>query len=145
MKTNELQIVSFLQADKLDALGFDYPTRERYNYDDEGMHITECAMPRNHNDRFCWVNKKKLGCSAPTVALALKWMRDVHHLSGEVFANACGWAWEITICPTEDFGGGTTVRELGWGGPNDGGAFDTYEEAERALLSEMLKIIEGLK
>ena len=71
MKTDELQLVSFLQADKLDTLGFDYPTRERYNYDDEGMHITECATPRNHNDRFCWVNKKKLGCSAPTVALEI--------------------------------------------------------------------------
>lgn len=141
MNKTSLQLVSFLQADKLDKLGFDYPTRERYDYHDEGMHITESATPRNHNDRFCWVNNKKNGCSTPTVALALKWMRDVHNLSGEVYATASGWAWTISIAPNDDWTGGTSIKELGCDGPNDGGAFDTYEEAELALLSELLKIV----
>lgn len=145
MKTDELQLVSFLQADKLDTLGFDYPTRERYNYDDEGMHITECATPRNHNDRFCWVNKKKLGCSAPTVALALQWVRNKHYLAADVFPTASGWSWCIAKAPNDDRPGGTTIKELAWDGPNDGGAFDTYEEAESAVLSEILNIIENRK
>ena len=135
MKTNELQIVSFLQADKLDKLGFDYPTLERYLYDDAGMHLTSCAMPRNHNDRFCWVNKKKEGCSAPTVALALQWVRNKHYLAAEVFPTASSWAWCISKAPNGDQPGGTTIHELAWDGPNEGGAFDTYEGAESAVLS----------
>lgn len=142
---NELARVSFLQADKLDKLGFDYPTREYYTYDDAGMHFTSCAMPRNHNDRFCWVNKKKLGCSAPTVALALQWVRNKHYLAADVFPTASGWAWCISKAPNDDQPGGTTIKELAWDGPNDGGNFDTYEEAESAVLSEILTIIEGLK
>lgn len=121
-----LQLVTFEQAKYLQAIDFDWPTDNEF---DDGQTVTyEGVYSRPPIPR-------------PTVALALKWMRDVHHLSGEVFANACGWAWEITKCPTENSGGGTTVRELGWDGPNDGGAFDTYEEAERALLSEMLNLI----
>lgn len=142
---NTLQLVSFVQADKLDQLGFDYPTIERYTYGDAGRHITECATPRNHNDRFCWVNKKKDGCSAPTVALALKWVRNKHYLAAEVFPTASGWAWCISKVPNGDRPGGTTIKELACDGPNDGGAFDTYEEAESAVLSEMLTIIEKAK
>ena len=140
-----LQLVSFEQADKLDTLGFDYPTRERYNYEDNGMGVTESVMPHNYNDRFCWVNKKKLGCSAPTVALALQWVRNKHYLAADVFPTASGWAWCIVKAPNGDQPGGTTVNELAWDGPNDGGAFDTYEEAESAVLSELLSIIEKAK
>ena len=143
--TNELARVSFLQADNLDKLCFDYPTREYYTYDDAGMHLMSCAMPRNHNDRFCWVNKKKLGCSAPTVALALQWARNTHDLAADVFPTASGWAWCIAKAPNDDQPGSTTIKELAWDGPNEGGAFDTYEEAESAVLSEMLNIIQNRK
>lgn len=147
MPTNStyLPLVTFLQADRLDRLGFDYPTRERYDYNDPGMHITECATPRNHNDRFCWVNNKKMGCSAPTVALALQWVRNKHYLAADVFPTASGWEWCISKAPNGDRPGGTTIKELAWDGPNDGGAFDTYEEAESAVISEILTIIEGLE
>lgn len=139
MKTcnNTLQLVSFLQADKLDELGFDYPTRERYDYPDEGMHITESATPRNHNDRFCWVNKKKNGCSAPTVALALKWMRDVKHIPCGVYPRSF-WNNVLNIAdlePDEYHGCGKVLSKV------IDIVRDTHEAAESALLDELLELI----
>ena len=141
MNNTSLQLVTFEQADQLDKLGFDWPTSKLYFLCQEELRITECGVPRNHNDPFCWVHKKRMGCSAPTVALALKWIRDVHNLSGEVYASASGWLWSINKgCNTEGLGG-MAIKDVGFEGPNDGGAFDTYEAAELALLSELLHLI----
>ncbi len=79
--------------------------------------------------------------SAPTVALALQWVRNKHYLAADVFPTASGWAWCISKAPNGDQPGGTTIKELAWDGPNEGGAFDTYEEAELSVLSEMLNLI----
>jgi len=67
MNDKQLQLVSFSQAKRLKAAGFDW---EIYEYYLPNGAFVDGGMRENFNrtrDYF----------SAPTVALALKWMRDV--------------------------------------------------------------------
>jgi hypothetical protein len=133
MNNTQLQLVTFEQANKLDSVGFDWPTRLRYDYCYEKF-TTETTTDRNHNDRHKWTNKDKQGCSAPTVALALKWMRDVKGIACAVNVRN-----EIRVFSNKS----TYVPNFIKRGITTGGkAFDTYEAAERALLDELLKLIE---
>lgn len=122
MDNNQLQLVTFEQAKKLKEAGFDWPTIELYESTDQSLSSTVC--PENHNDG----NPSFL--SAPTVSLALKWMRDVKGLLG-------------AVSHTDDFGYWYGIKDM-----NNGGVitfnrcYETYEDAESALLDELLKLIE---
>lgn len=120
MNSTELYLVTFEQAKRLQAADFDWRTEDAF---DDGYTVTyEGVYPREPIPR-------------PTVALALKWMRDVKGFQ-------CG------VYPAE------------WGRPGDGLTryfgrwfdldcdkidgtigFGTYEAAESALLDELLKLI----
>jgi hypothetical protein len=71
MKKTQLQIVSFEQARKLKELGFDWWLSKAYT--DDGELCAGSYIPGNHNKMDDYL-------SAPTVALALKWFRDVKQL-----------------------------------------------------------------
>lgn len=65
--------------------------------------------------------------AAPTISQVLKWLREEHHIHFEVVGAAYGYNLIISDTPDE---GGTdryfsTVND---DGPNDGGAWDSYEE-----------------
>lgn len=50
------------------------------------------------------------------VAIAMKWMRDVHNLSGEIISTASGWIW--MICKAcNDLTGGSTINDSHLDGP----------------------------
>jgi hypothetical protein len=105
MEEKELQIVSFEQAQRLKALGFDW------------------AISRNsYKDLYF----------APTVALALKWMRDekdiVCHAISEMkhFRLSYKFLYRINYAQVK------SKKE-----------FDTCEAAESALLDELIDIIEN--
>jgi hypothetical protein len=68
MENNSLPLVSKEQALKLKELGFDWPCNAFYDNLTTQMATSSLV---NWNDFS--------GISAPTVALALKWMRDVHN------------------------------------------------------------------
>lgn len=120
-----MQLVTFKQAKRLKALGFDWNTKTFYH-------------PDGTADIYCCCNHNKTGMvSAPTVALALKWLRDkkqafttilfkrdldhrpyyVVAFAGRLFSGQRG---ELTV---EDFKQSCP---------------HTYEEAEKFLLDEML-------
>ena len=61
--------------------------------------------------------------AAPTLYDAQKWLRDKHHIHIKIGASASGYWWEIEKT------NGTFIADYGWFGPNDGGRWDTYEEA----------------
>jgi len=119
-ENNQLQIVTFEQAIRLKKLGFDWPCCDVYSYGN--LCNSFCG---NHND---W-DEDDLE-SAPTVALALKWCRDVKRIVSHV-GNMLGYYGAY-----KKFGDmvetwiETTV-------------FDSYEAAESALLDELLNIIEN--
>ena len=77
---------------------------------------------------------------APTVALALKWMLDVHDLFGEVNIDGSGFKW--TIYNASNNLRGMHITDSGFIGPNDAGGWSNHDDCASALLDELLNIIE---
>jgi hypothetical protein len=131
MNTKEkLQLVTFEQAKRLKALGFDWGIYHCYDIDGElgGGGVCNKNTVRGEYELF----------SAPTVALALKWMRDEKGFFGYVSYSPAwnqydyqGFMWHIDSeikCKCEQ----ANLYEL----------TDTYEEAEHTLLDEILTLLE---
>lgn len=72
----------------------------------------------------------------PTIDLAKKWFRETKNLHIEIYRNACGYGYVIVKADN-----GTWMEDDNSKGPNDGGNWDTYEEALEAGLQEALKLI----
>lgn len=70
----------------------------------------------------------------PTHQLALAWARS-HGYSIEVQATAYGWVWRI--CKVN----GTDICWSDDKGPNDGGAWDDYDECTEAALNYLLNVL----
>ena len=112
----QLQIVSFEQAKRLALLGFDWNVHYHYNIKD-----LRCMMHSpigNYND------SNGLFYSAPTVALALKYLRTAKKLYGYLGRDFIKNVWYIVL-PDDD------VSEIN---------FSTYQEAEIYLLEELLNL-----
>lgn len=119
MSANQLQNVTFVQAKGLKELGFDWPTRERY-FSDGTVWLSETS--RNHNSGD--------GVSAPTLALAQKWMRDVNGYSSYIIRNNEN---RYTFCyqrPIDD-----TIVFLDK-------FYDTYDAADSAALDAIIDEME---
>lgn len=148
MSNSKLQLVTFEQANRLKDLGFDWwetnkhkPRQGDYY---EGRRDKEAIDKRTglswgekyERDLRRWEESQLF-----PVAIAMKWMRDVHNLSGEVYATASGWQWQACKA-CADLTGGSTFKDSDFGGPNDSGAWDTHEDCEKCCLDELLKIVE---
>jgi len=127
----QLQLVSFEQAQRLKKAGFDWKTPGLYP-DFDVLHFT--VTEQNRNDEIDTI-------SAPTVALVLKWFRNVKNIPLCVY---CGWSLDADeICYYFNY------YHKGWKVSYDkvcdsmvNPPFDTYELAESALLDELLTLIE---
>lgn len=71
--------------------------------------------------------------SRPPQSVAQKWLREVKNLHICIIRNACGYSYDI--CKADN---GTHISEGTFKGPNDGGEWDTYEEALEAGMQEAL-------
>lgn len=71
----------------------------------------------------------------PTQAIAHRWLREAKNLYVCIFNSASGYGYEI--CKVN----GTHILSSGFEGPNNGGSWDTYEEALEAGIQEALKLI----
>jgi len=132
MTTKELQITSYEQAKKIKEAGFDWETMYAYNG------IMKDKKPfLFKEDYFKDWNYEEYSYSAPTVALALKWFRDKknsvayvshanYHAPGK--GNIEKWYNSKSVKKYEHR---CSEIEL----------FDTYEEAESALLDKLLELI----
>lgn len=74
--------------------------------------------------------------SQPTQSIAQKWLRETKNLHIEIYRNACGYGHIIVKANN-----GTWMEDDDVKGPNDGGNWDTYEEALEAGIFEVLKLI----
>lgn len=74
--------------------------------------------------------------SRPTQSIAAKWLREIKNLHIEIYRNACGYGYVIVKANN-----GTWMKADDAKGPNDGGNWDTYEEALEAGIFEALKLI----
>jgi hypothetical protein len=135
--TKELQLVTFVQAKRLKELGFDWETNTLYELDDFGDTV---LLDETTAEDFNGIETYLLGedryesneylFSAPTVALALKWIRDEKKIPCGVTAGTLGkhfasYHYNKMLAKIITIGG--------------------YEAAERALLDELLTILEKKK
>lgn len=74
--------------------------------------------------------------SVPPQSVAQKWLRETKNLHIEIYRNACGYGYAIVKANN-----GTWMEDDDSKGPNDGGKWDTYEEALEAGLQEALELI----
>ena len=126
MKDNKLQIVNFEQAQRLKAAGFGWTHKEsgcKWYYVEPNGNVMTMDLP--------FTDKS---IAAPAVALALKWMRDVHNLFGDArIGNEPRGLFFFDVWNKN----GEFLR----GGNLD---YNTYETAESALLDELLNVLDKL-
>lgn len=72
----------------------------------------------------------------PTLYVAQKWLRETKNLHIEIYRSAVGYGYAIVKANN-----GTWQEDDDSRGPNDGGLWDTYEEALEAGIKEALKLI----
>lgn len=72
----------------------------------------------------------------PTLYVAQKWLRETKDLHIEIYRSAVGYGYAIVKADN-----GTWQEDDDSRGPNDGGLWDTYEEALEAGIRESLKLI----
>ncbi|WP_195664379.1 MULTISPECIES: hypothetical protein [Bacteroides] len=81
-------------------------------------------------------NKREGFLSAPSQSLVQKWLRETKNLHISIIRNACGYGYDI--CKADN---GTHIADGIFKGPNDGGQWDTYEEALEVGIQEAIKLI----
>ena len=74
-------------------------------------------------------------CHAPLYQQAFRFFREKYNLLGTIYSNASGYLYEY-----HDAVGGTHRGWSEYEGPNDGGVWDTYEEAEHACLLKLIEL-----
>ena len=74
--------------------------------------------------------------SRPPQSVAHKWLRETKNIHICIYNCACGYGYEISKADN-----GTHMASSVYKGTNDGGKWDTYEEALEAGLQETLKLI----
>lgn len=72
----------------------------------------------------------------PTQSLLQKWLREIKNLHIAIIRDACGYGYDI--CKADN---GTHIADGVFDGSNDGGQWDTYEEALETGIQEALKLI----
>lgn len=73
--------------------------------------------------------------AAPTLYMAQKWLRDEKDI--HIMIDACASGYYAVLWKTN----GTFIKTLVDKGPNDGGVWDTFEEALQTGILEALKLI----
>lgn len=112
------EFVPFELAKKLQEKGFDWQTFDWY---DHLGNFNKGFIPRTL--RGCPMHREYY---APTIGLAMKWLREEKKLHIEIVAAAYGYNYIISDTPEK---GGTDRHSsaIKYEGPNDGGAWDKFE------------------
>lgn len=74
--------------------------------------------------------------SVPPQSIAQKWLRETKNIHICVYNCACGYGYEISKADN-----GTHIASSAYKGTNDGGEWDSYEEALESGIQEALKLI----
>ena len=127
--------------------GFDLETKECYaeshehSWDDprSGEVTFDYIPPRLlTTEHTYWDKWISLVCYAPTQIELHKWIRETREVNICIYTSASGYLWNMEKIP-----GGTDLGYSEFSGPNDGGCWDTWEEAmEHALLVQLTTDLE---
>ena len=119
-------VVSSMVAYTLKLKKFDW---ECHFYYDEYDSLKSSTFPCNHNTR-------KEDSSAPSLYMAQKWLRETKNIHIDVYRNASGWLYNLNKADS-----GTLIVEGKCKGPNDGGAWDVYENCLNVAIANSLESI----
>lgn len=109
-------------------------------FDEPCLQMWECGPDKRYLFRLqssCYQNiTEEDSCLAPTLQMAMKWLREIYKLSIEPYSiaieeNCIGYAYAICSCKT-----GLEIFAERWDGKNP---FVSYEEAVEAALKYSLE------
>jgi len=125
--------VSFETAKLLKKKGFDeyYPLWYNLDKPTEGPFFYKEIGWHGHNSYD--YNGKRI-VSAPTLQMAMKWLREVHNLCIEPYRTACGYLYTISTIP---YGSCKCNPKVG-GDDEDSGQWTTYEGACESAINYCL-------
>jgi hypothetical protein len=125
------ELITLETAKLLKVAGFKEDVRIFYeSVDTKGrFELFESYKAQNYNANV-------YSFSATTLFIAQKWLRETKNLHISIIRNACGYGYDI--CKADN---GTHITDGIFKGPNDGGQWDTYEEALEVGIQESLKLI----
>ena len=119
--------VSFETAKLLKEKGFDTPVWTRYENDD----VNEVIF----GDKYNWNNSPMEQISAPTLQMAMKWLRETHNIHIEIYVIK---NYDKKMCEYT-----YTIMDLNFPGSDDGidccNKYKTYEEACEAAIKYYLE------
>ena len=127
MLNEKIQIINFETAKLANKHGFFINLATEF-YDDKGndFNITMNIIPERKDF--------KLYQKASQTYIS-KWLRENHELYVNAYPTAYGYLWEILKTD------GTKIKDGQYKGPNEGGAWEKYEDALEAGLQEAIKMI----
>lgn len=130
--------VSFEVAKLLRDKGFDAKCRYYYIQTKEMFEIDtryHTALTTQELLDLQNIGEKEDRYAAPTQAIAMRWLREVHNLSVEVYRTACGYIGCITAIPS-----GTDIKFLETDGDDlASGAYTKWEYACEAAIKYCLE------
>lgn len=136
---NHDDYATFEMAQALKSAGFDYPCYELwdFNFADDHSPVKVRRLkdaPRTTVMRCTNSELESYGVkaiSAPTLAIAQKWLREVHELSVEpACTTAC--LWNVNVCNADNMLSETIWSNIG---------YESYELALAAGISAALELI----
>ena len=118
------EFIPYEQALELKQLGFD----------------EICAGYYDEPNLICYTQVKQSNLingeiAAPLYQQAFRFFREKYNILATIYSNASGYLYEW-----HDAVGGTHRGWSEYNGPNDGGVWDTYEEAEHACLLKLIEL-----
>ena len=118
--------VPYQQSLELRELGFDEICLTHY-WGENILNEAYGGWMKNSNTKYVM---------APTWEQAFKWLRENYNTLATIYSNASGYLYEW-----HDTVGGTHRGWSEYEGPNDGGVWDTYEEAKLACITKLIEIV----
>lgn len=102
---------------------------------DRNKVITKYDLPQSMS--CCTeIDNESVEFLCPVLYIAQKWLRKTKNLHIEIYRNTCGYGYAIVKADSC-----TWMEDDNTKGPNDGGKWDTYEEALEAGIQKALKLI----
>jgi len=124
--------VTYEQAVQLKELGFDEPCFGSWEIEKTDIPTYTHSITTSYKNSNHPIGKT----TAPLKQQVFRWFRDKHNILGSIYSNASGYLFEW-----HDSIGGTHRGWSEYEGPNDGGCWDSYEEAEDACITKLIEII----
>lgn len=131
---NKEDYVSLEVAKLLKDIGFNEYCGAYYHLNWDDTTEEECFEIAPDNDFRNRNNGYRAG--APYLYQVAKWLRIKHNIYVEIGNCASGYYWSLNKADN-----GTFICDYECGGNNDGGCWDTFEEALNAGILEALKLI----